>query len=123
MSCKNIRSGNTSSNDPELLVQSRGRRNRTAPLFRHKGKRMVETHFSSEGHYRCVTSQTFEAIQAIYITCYCVVPQKRFNKSICATKEQKTKRDCRAMTKCAMPLGAIKSTKLLRRKSARIWQC
>jgi len=27
----------TGINDPELLVQSRGRRNRTAPLFRHKG--------------------------------------------------------------------------------------
>jgi len=29
--------GNTGIIDPELLVQSRGRRNRTAPLFRHKG--------------------------------------------------------------------------------------
>ena len=28
---------NTSINDPELLVQSRGSRSRTAPLFRHKG--------------------------------------------------------------------------------------
>jgi len=33
---KNIRSGNTSINDPELLVLSRGRRKGTAPLFRHK---------------------------------------------------------------------------------------
>ena len=31
-----IRSGNTGINDPELLVQSRGRHNRTAPLFRPK---------------------------------------------------------------------------------------
>jgi len=30
MSCYNIRSGNTGINDPELLVQSRGRRDRTA---------------------------------------------------------------------------------------------
>jgi len=36
MSCWNIRSGNTGINDPELLVQSRGSRSRTAPLFRHK---------------------------------------------------------------------------------------
>jgi len=37
MSCWNIRSGKTGINVPKLLVQSRGRRNRTAPLFRHKG--------------------------------------------------------------------------------------
>jgi len=37
MSRWNIRSGNTGINDPELLVQSRGSRKRTAPLFRHKG--------------------------------------------------------------------------------------
>jgi len=37
MSFENIRSGNTGINYPELLVQSRGRRNRSAPLFRHKG--------------------------------------------------------------------------------------
>ena len=36
MSCLNIRSGNTGINDPKLLVQSRGHRSRTVPLFRHK---------------------------------------------------------------------------------------
>jgi len=36
MSCYSIRSGNTVINDPELLVQSRGRRDRTATLFRRK---------------------------------------------------------------------------------------
>jgi len=56
MSCQNIRSGNTRINDPELLVQSRGSRNRTAPLFRHTVQRVVEKHFSSDGYYRCVTS-------------------------------------------------------------------
>jgi len=29
---------------------------RTASLFHHKGKRVVKTHFSSDGYYRCVTS-------------------------------------------------------------------
>jgi len=29
---------------------------------------MVETHFSSDGYYPCVTSQTYEASQAIYTT-------------------------------------------------------
>jgi len=52
----NIRRGNTSMNDPEFLVKSRGSRSRTAPLFRHKGLRMMETHFSSDGYYRCATS-------------------------------------------------------------------
>jgi len=36
MSCYNIRSGNTGINEPELLVQSGGRRDRTATLFRRK---------------------------------------------------------------------------------------
>jgi len=78
MSCYNIRSGNTGINDPELLVQSRGRRDRTATLFRRKAQRVVETHFSTDGYYRCVTSLTYEAIQTIYTTCYCVVRQKIF---------------------------------------------
>ena len=37
MSCEKIRCGKTGVNDPELLVQFRSRRSRTAPLFRHKG--------------------------------------------------------------------------------------
>ena len=53
---KNITSGNTDINDPELLLLSGGIRNRTAPLFRHKRQCVVETHFSSDGYYRCVTS-------------------------------------------------------------------
>jgi len=39
---------------------------------------MEETHFSSDGYSRCVTSLAYEAIQAIYTTCYCMVRQKRF---------------------------------------------
>jgi len=78
MSCLNVRSGNIGINYPQILVKSRGSRSRTAPLFRHKGQRMVETHFSSHGNYRCVTSQTYQVIQAIYIICYCVVRQTRF---------------------------------------------
>ena len=73
-----MRSGNTGTNEPKPLVQSRGLRGRTAPLFRHKGYRVVDTHFSSDGSYRCVTSKMYEAIQTIYTTCYCVVHQKRF---------------------------------------------
>jgi len=38
---------------------------------------VVETHFSSDGYYRCVASQTHEAIQAIYATGYCVIRQKQ----------------------------------------------
>ena len=47
------------------------------------------------------------------------------NKSIRRTKEQQTRLQCLAwaMPKSAMPSGAIKSAKLLKRKSARIWQC
>jgi len=45
MSCENIRSDNTAVNDDGLLVKSRGSRSRNAPLFRHKGWRMMETHF------------------------------------------------------------------------------
>jgi len=37
---------------------------------------MVETHFSSDSYYRCVT--TYEASHVIYTKCYCVVRQKRF---------------------------------------------
>ena len=47
---------NTGISDSEVLVKSRDSRNRTAPLFRHKGLRKVETHFFSYGYYRCVTS-------------------------------------------------------------------
>ena len=36
---------NTGISDSEVLVKSRDSRNRTAPLFRHKGLRKVETHF------------------------------------------------------------------------------
>ena len=38
----------TGINDPELLVQSRESRSRSAPLFRHKGWRVVERHFSCD---------------------------------------------------------------------------
>jgi len=51
--------------------------------------------------------------------------RKGFNQSIRRTNEQKTRLQClaSAMTKPVMPSGAMKSTKLLRRKSARVWQC
>ena len=51
--------------------------------------------------------------------------RKGFNQSIRRTKEQKTRLQClaSAMPKPVMPSGAMKSAKLLRRKSARIWQC
>ena len=51
--------------------------------------------------------------------------RKGFNQSIRRTKEQKTRLQClaNAMLKPVMPSGAMKSAKLLRRKSARIWQC
>jgi len=39
---------------------------------------VAEAHFSTDGYYRCVTSLTYEAIQTIYITYYCVVRQKIF---------------------------------------------
>jgi len=39
---------------------------------------MVETHFSSDSYYRCVTSKTYNASQAIYTKCYCVVWKERF---------------------------------------------
>jgi len=50
--------------------------------------------------------------------------RKRFNQSIRRTKEQKTRLQClaNAMPKRVMPPGAMKSAKLLRRKSTRIWQ-
>ena len=51
--------------------------------------------------------------------------RKGFNQLIRRTKEQKTRLQClpSAMPKPVMPSGAMKSAKLLRRKSARIWQC
>jgi len=51
--------------------------------------------------------------------------RKGFNQSIRRTKEQKTRlqRLATAMPKPVMPSGAMKSAKLLRRKSARTWQC
>ena len=50
---------------------------------------------------------------------------KDFNQSIRRTKQQKTRLQClsQTMPKSVMPPGAMKSAKLLRRKSARIWQC
>ena len=50
--------------------------------------------------------------------------RKGFNQSICRTKERKTRLQCLsgAMPKPVMTSGAMKSEKLLRRKSARIWQ-
>ena len=46
-----------------------------------------------------------------------------FDQSIRRTKEQKTRLQCLASTmpKPVMTSGAVKSAKLLRRKSARIW--
>jgi len=46
-----------------------------------------------------------------------------FDQSIRRTKEQKTRLQCLAWTmpKSVMPSGVMKSTKLLRRKNARIW--
>jgi len=51
--------------------------------------------------------------------------RKGFNQSIRGTKEEKTRLQCLAgaMPKPVMPSGVMKSAKLLRRKSARIWQC
>jgi len=51
--------------------------------------------------------------------------RKDCNQSIRRTKEQKTRLQCfaSAMPKPVMPSGAMKSAKLLRRKSARVWQC
>jgi len=51
--------------------------------------------------------------------------RKCFNQSIRRTKEQKTRLQCLAwaMPKSVMLSGAMKNAKLLRRKSARIWQC
>jgi len=51
--------------------------------------------------------------------------KKGFNQSIRRTKEQKTRLQClaSAMPKPVMPPGAMKSAKLLKRKTARIWQC
>jgi len=51
--------------------------------------------------------------------------RKGFNQSIRRTKEQKTTLQCLnwAMPKPVMPSGAMKSAKLLRRNSTRIWQC
>ena len=54
---------------------------------------MVETHFSSDGYYSCVTSKIYEARQAIYTTCSCLFCQKRF--LFCRFVEWKSrKRDC-----------------------------
>jgi len=41
-------------------------------------RKHTETLVFLSGYYRCVTSWTHEAIEAIYTTCYCVVRQKRF---------------------------------------------
>ena len=51
--------------------------------------------------------------------------RKRFNESIRRTKVQKARLQCLAseIPKSVMPSGVIKSAKLPRRKSARIWQC
>ena len=51
--------------------------------------------------------------------------RKGFYQSIRRTKEQKTRLQClaSAMPKPVIPSGTMKSAKLLRRKSARIWQC
>jgi len=51
--------------------------------------------------------------------------RKGLNQSIRRTKEQKTRLQCLAcaMPKPVMPSGAMKNAKLLRRKSASIWQC
>jgi len=51
--------------------------------------------------------------------------RKGFNQSIRRTKEQKTTLQYLdwAMPKHVMPSGAMKSAKLLRRNSTRIWQC
>ena len=50
---------------------------------------------------------------------------KGFNQSIRRMKEQETRQQClaRAMSKPVKPSGAMKSVNLLRRKTARIWQC
>ena len=51
--------------------------------------------------------------------------RKGFNQSIRRTKGQKARLQCLAseMPKSVMASGVIKSAKLLRRKSAKIWQC
>jgi len=51
--------------------------------------------------------------------------RKGCNQSIRRTKEQKTRLQClaSAMPKPVMLSGAVKNAKLLRRKTARIWQC
>jgi len=51
--------------------------------------------------------------------------RKGFNQSIRRTKEQKTRSQglASAMPKPVMPSRAMKSVKLIRRKSSRIWQC
>ena len=51
--------------------------------------------------------------------------RKGFNQSIRRTKGKKARLQCLAgeMPKSVMPSGVIKSAKLPRRKSARIWQC
>ena len=70
---------------------------------------MVQTHFSSDGYCCYVTLYTYEASQAIYITCYCVFGQKRFLISrFFRTKEQKARLQCLAgaMPKSVMPSGA-----------------
>jgi len=51
--------------------------------------------------------------------------RKGFNQSIRITKKQKTRLQCLtwAIPNYVMLSGAMKSAKLLRRKSARIWKC
>jgi len=51
--------------------------------------------------------------------------RKGLNQSIRTTKEQQTRLECLAwaMPKSVLPSETMKTVKLLRRKSARIWQC
>ena len=80
---------------------------------------MVETHFLFDVCYGCVKSYRNEAMQAIYP----MVRQKTFDQSMRGTKGQKARLRCSAseMPKSVTLSGVIKSAKLLRAKSAKIW--
>jgi len=96
MSCQNIRSGNTGISDSEILVKSRDSRRRTAPLFRHKGLRMVETHFFPMVTIVVLHHKHMKLFKPFTPHVIAWSVRKGFNQSIRRTKEQQTRLQCLA---------------------------
>ena len=85
----------------------------------------MEAHCSSGGYHSCVTTKYMKLFKLFTPHVIAWSARKGFNQSIRRTKGQKARLQCLAseIPKSVMTSGVIKSAKLLRRKSAKIWQC